>query len=51
MSNPWKYRCPEGHSSWAPVNSNFIRVSAEGPYYCNICDERFEELQHKEAEQ
>lgn len=27
---PWRYRCPEGHSNWQPTQDG---------YYCESCDE------------
>jgi len=34
-ANPWRYRCPQGHASW---------LRREAFYYCEICDDRFDEL-------
>lgn len=35
-NDPWRYRCPEGHSSW--------EQRANGKYYCPWCDDVFDEL-------
>lgn len=35
MTDPWRKRCPEGHASW---------LRRDGFYYCEVCQERFDEL-------
>lgn len=34
--DPWRYRCPAGHSSWVPL-------SEPGVYWCKKCKKRFTE--------
>lgn len=34
--SPWRYRCPNGHSSWVPL-------AEPGEYHCKTCEERFSE--------
>jgi len=31
----WRLRCPKGHVNWHPRN---------GGYYCQTCDEHFDDL-------
>jgi len=33
---PWRYRCPRGHTSWAGPEG--------GRYYCQSCEAGFDEL-------
>ena len=33
---PWRYRCPRGHTSWSGPEG--------GRYYCRSCGEGFDEL-------
>jgi tRNA(Ile2) C34 agmatinyltransferase TiaS len=34
-AEPWRWRCPAGHTSWE---------SARDGYRCRMCEERFSEL-------
>lgn len=48
MKDPWRYRCPRGHSSWHHRQSEF--VESESEYYCEACgryhdDPHFNQLQ------
>lgn len=41
MADPWRYRCPRGHSDW--------RTRSDGTYYCKGCarsgaDPKFDDL-------
>lgn len=46
---PWRYRCPDGHTCWhRRVDKSFNR-SSRAPYYCETCrkygsEPHFEEL-------
>lgn len=35
QQDPWRYRCPEGHTTWARFETH---------YYCQHCEERFDRL-------
>jgi len=55
MSPPknWRYRCPNGHTSWSPrVNRD---TTAKSDYYCRVCaknnhDPHFDHLQDLKQE-
>lgn len=36
--DPWRYRCPKDHASW---------IARGGRYYCEVCDEYYQELVDK----
>jgi len=47
MNDPWRYRCPNGHTSWQARQSDL--VESGGAYYCIACkqngiDPHFDEL-------
>ena len=44
MSDPWRYRCPEGHTSWTPVSSDRGRNGPHVKYYCRTCKDHYVEL-------
>jgi len=50
--DPWRYRCPNGHTSWKAVNS--WQKQSQSKYYCRSCqqygnDPHFDELQDMKA--
>jgi len=44
MTDPWRYRCPEGHTSWTPVSSDQHRGRQTVKYYCRTCKDHYSEL-------
>lgn len=34
MTQDWRYRCPNGHTSWVRRVSHH----ADAPYYCDSCE-------------
>ena len=44
MTDPWRYRCPEGHTSWTPVSSDRGRNGPHVKYYCRTCKDHYDEL-------
>ena len=35
VSEPWRMRCPNGHSSWTSEGTN---------YWCEVCGDTFDQL-------
>jgi len=44
MTDPWRYRCPEGHASWTSLQTELGYGSAQAQYYCQSCAEHFDAL-------
>ena len=50
MRDPWRYRCPNKHTSWQSRNTNSSNgQEAQAEYYCEHCGP-FDELVDMKAE-
>ena len=36
--DPWRYRCPEGHTTWTSTQSGMKQAKA--PFYCISCQRK-----------
>lgn len=43
-NDPWRYRCPDGHTSWTPVRVDPHDGDPSTEYYCRTCKEHYDHL-------
>lgn len=46
MSDTWRYRCPNGHSSFRRCDGGQNGKQAKSRYYCNTCRQYGENPHH-----